>query len=99
MDRATHRRRTRCRRSARRLLYTVALYVGTGVEKPDYLATVDVDPDSATYSSVIARTKMPQIGDELHHSGWNACSSCHGHAGMSRDYLLMPGVCAPPTST
>ena len=74
------------------LLYTVALYVGTGVEKPDYLATVDVDPDSATYSSVVARTKMPQIGDELHHSGWNACSSCHGHASMSRDYLLMPGV-------
>ncbi|MGI9356311.1 MAG: selenium-binding family protein [Rhizobiaceae bacterium] len=75
-----------------KLLYTVALYVGTGVEKPDYLATVDVDPGSPTYSQVVARTEMPQIGDELHHSGWNACSSCHGHANMSRDYLLMPGV-------
>lgn len=75
-----------------KLLYTVALYVGTGVEKPDYLATVDVDPASATYSQVVARTRMPQIGDELHHSGWNACSSCHGHADMRRDYLLMPGV-------
>lgn len=75
-----------------KLLYTVALYVGTGIEKPDYLATVDVDPDSPTYASVIARTEMPQVGDELHHSGWNACSSCHGDAGMSRDFLLMPGV-------
>ena len=74
------------------LLHTVALYVGTGVEAPDYLATVDVDPDSPTYSTVVARTPMPQIGDELHHSGWNACSSCHGHAGMERKYLLMPGV-------
>ncbi|MBM7067658.1 selenium-binding family protein [Actibacterium sp. 188UL27-1] len=74
------------------LLYTVALYVGTGVEKPDYLATVDVDPESPTYSSVIARTEMPQIGDELHHSGWNACSSCHDDSSMARKYLLLPGV-------
>ena len=27
-----------------KVLYTAALYVGTGVEEPDYLATVDVDP-------------------------------------------------------
>lgn len=75
-----------------KLLYTVALYVGTGVEKPDYLATVDVDPDSPTYSSVVARTEMPQIGDELHHTGWNACSSCHDDNSMKRNFLLMPGV-------
>ncbi|MEX3011900.1 selenium-binding family protein [Hoeflea sp. TYP-13] len=75
-----------------KLLYTVALYVGTGVEKPDYLATVDVDPESPTYSSVVARTEMPQIGDELHHSGWNACSSCHHDGSKSRRFLLMPGV-------
>jgi len=75
-----------------KLIYTVALYVGTGIEKPDYLATVDVDPDSPTYSSVIARTEMPQIGDELHHSGWNACSSCHEDESKVRKYLLMPGM-------
>ena len=75
-----------------KLLYTVALYVGTGIEKPDYLATVDVDPDSPTYCSVVARTEMPQIGDELHHSGWNACSSCHDDESKTRKYLLMPGV-------
>ncbi|MEM8636405.1 MAG: selenium-binding family protein [Pseudomonadota bacterium] len=75
-----------------KLLYTVALYVGTKVEAPDYLATVDVDPDSPTYSQVVARTEMPQIGDELHHSGWNACSSCHDDATKKRQYLIMPGV-------
>jgi hypothetical protein len=39
-----------------KVLYTVALYVGTDVEEPDYLATVDVDPESSTYSQVIERT-------------------------------------------
>jgi hypothetical protein len=31
-----------------KVLYTVALYVGTPVEQPDYLATIDVDPESPT---------------------------------------------------
>ena len=75
-----------------KLLYTVALYTGTGVEKPDYLATVDVDPDSPTYSSVVHRARAATIGDELHHSGWNACSSCHGDASKKRQYLILPGV-------
>ena len=26
-----------------KLLYTIAIYTGTGIQKPDYLATVDVD--------------------------------------------------------
>ena len=72
-------------------LYTMALYVGTDVEEPDYLATVDVDPDSPTYSQVVHRTPMPNLGDELHHFGWNACSSCHGDEGKSRRYLVVPG--------
>ncbi len=75
-----------------KLLYAVALYVGTGVNAPDYLATVDVDPDSPTYSQVIHRLPMPKVGDELHHFGWNACSSCHGVAGASRRYLIVPGI-------
>jgi selenium-binding protein 1 len=75
-----------------KLLYTIAIYTGTGIQKPDYLATIDVDVDSPTYSKVIHRLEMPGIGDELHHMGWNACSSCHGDAGMSRKYLLVPGV-------
>ena len=40
------------------LLYTIAIYTGTGIQKPDYLATVDVDPDSATYGEVIHRLEV-----------------------------------------
>jgi len=74
------------------LLYTVALYIGTGIQKPDYLATIDADPDSPTYSQVIARLEMPGIGDELHHMGWNACASCHDDPTMQRRFLIVPGV-------
>jgi selenium-binding protein 1 len=74
-----------------KLLYVTALYGGTGIDAPDYLATVDVDPNSPTYSTVIHRTPMPEVGDELHHFGWNACSSCHSDAGKSRRFLVMPG--------
>lgn len=75
-----------------KLLYTVALYTGTPVEAPDYLATIDVDPESATYGRVIHRLEMPYRGDELHHFGWNACSSCHADASKSRRFLLIPGL-------
>ena len=74
------------------LLYTIAIYTGTGIQKPDYLATVDADPESQTYSQVIHRLEMPGIGDELHHMGWNACSSCHDDSSISRKYLLVPSV-------
>lgn len=73
------------------LLYTVALYDGTGTAAPGYLATIDVDPSSATYSQVVHRTAMPNLGDELHHFGWNACSSCHGDEHKSRRFLIVPG--------
>ena len=75
-----------------KLLYTIAIYTGTGIQKPDYLATIDNDPDSPTYSQVISRCEVPGIGDELHHMGWNACSSCFDDASMARKYLLVPGV-------
>ena len=52
-----------------KLLYTIAIYTGTGIKKPDYLATIDIDPDSTNYSKVIHRLEMPGIGDELHHMG------------------------------
>src|SRR5437868_6797642 len=57
---------------AEKLAYVDATYAGTGARKPDYLATVDVDPQSKTYSQVIHRVPMPHVGDELHHFGWNA---------------------------
>ena len=75
-----------------KLLYTIAIYTGTGIQLPDYLATVDVDPSSSNFSQVIHRLEMPGIGDELHHMGWNACSSCFDDGSMLRKYLLLPGV-------
>ena len=35
---------------------------------------------------------MPNLKDELHHSGWNACSSCHGDASKSRSILVLPSL-------
>jgi len=75
-----------------KLLYTIALYEGTDTQQPDYLATVDVDPTSPTYSQVVHRTPMPNLGDELHHFGWNACSSCHDDESKSRRFLVVPGI-------
>jgi selenium-binding protein 1 len=75
-----------------KLLYTVSTYVGTSVNAPDFLATVDVDPQSPTNGQIIHRLPMPNVGDELHHFGWNACSSCHGDATKSRRYLIVPGL-------
>src|SRR5204863_10004636 len=72
------------------LAYVLGLYSGTGVAKPDYLATVDLDPASKTYSQVVHRLPMPNVGDELHHFGWNACAACHGN--RARRYLIIPGI-------
>ena len=41
-------------------------------------------------SKVIHRLPMPYVGDELHHFGWNACSSCYTDATRSRDKLILP---------
>jgi len=71
------------------------LYVGTGVNKPDFIATVDVDPGSPTYSKIISRLELPNTGDELHHFGWNACSSVlcpNGKPSLERRYLIVPGL-------
>jgi selenium-binding protein 1 len=71
--------------------YVMGLYVGTDVDAPDFLGVVDVDPDSDTYSELVGRVEMPNKGDELHHFGWNACSSsCHVE-GLERQHLIVPG--------
>jgi selenium-binding protein 1 len=65
-------------------------------KKPDAIAVVDVDPTSATYGQVVGQTAMPNVGDELHHFGWNACSSClcpnAPHPHVERRYLVVPGL-------
>ena len=75
-----------------KLVYVTALYVGSDGKQPDYLATVDVEPGSPNYSKVVNRLPMPSAGDELHHFGWNACSSCHGDPEKSRRFLVVPGL-------
>jgi selenium-binding protein 1 len=63
---------------------------------PDALAVIDVDPASATYGQLTGQLDMPNAGDELHHFGWNACSSClcpySPHPHMERRYLIVPGL-------
>jgi selenium-binding protein 1 len=65
-------------------------------QKPDALAVVDLDPASSSYAQVISQVDMPGTGDELHHFGWNACSSClcpySPHPHMERRYLVVPGM-------
>jgi selenium-binding protein 1 len=73
------------------LAYVMGLYVGTDVDAPDFLAVVDLDPDSETYAEVVDRVEMPNRGDELHHFGWNACSSSCHVGGLERRHLIVPG--------
>jgi selenium-binding protein 1 len=62
----------------------------------DAVAVVDCDEASPRFGEVVGWTELPTAGNELHHFGWNACSSalCHdGHEGMlERRYLLVPGL-------
>jgi methanethiol oxidase len=89
-----------------RLAY-VAAYDPAG-RQHDALAVVDCDPTASTYGHVVGWTELPTAGNELHHFGWNACSSAlchdgHGHhadghhthehaAPLERRYLLVPGI-------
>jgi methanethiol oxidase len=59
--------------------------------RPDYLVTVDADPESKTFSQVIHRLPLG-TADELHHSGWNACSSCFEDSSKSRSLLILPAL-------
>lgn len=66
-------------------------------ELSDALTVVDVDEDSPTYGTILGWTDVPGRGDELHHFGWNACSSAlmhegHDMDGLARRYLLVPGI-------
>ena len=65
-------------------------------KKPDAIAVVDVDHNSSSYSEIVETVAMPNAGDELHHFGWNACSSClcpnAPHAHSERRYLVVPGL-------
>ena len=82
--------------SPERLAY-VAAFDPTGQRK-DAIAVVDCDPETQTFGRVVGWSELPSAGNELHHFGWNACSSalCHDgpcdHATLERRYLLVPGL-------
>jgi methanethiol oxidase len=66
-------------------------------QRPDALTVIDVDPESDSYGRVLSWTDTPHRGNELHHFGWNACSSAlkhegHDMSGLARRFLLVPGL-------
>jgi methanethiol oxidase len=74
----------------------VALLTPEQNGKTDALGVIATDPASAEYGRLVGRVDLPNGGNELHHFGWNACSShlC-AHAPnphMERRYLVVPGT-------
>lgn len=69
----------------------VAVLGEPGKNKPDALVKVDVHT-----GKVVDRVDMEHVGDELHHYGWNACSSAlcpyAPHPHIKRRYLIVPGI-------
>ena len=79
---------------AEQLAYVVTL--NTDGKRPDALCVLDVAPGSSSRGQVVGRVEMPKTGDQLHHFGWNACSSalCPNapHPHVERRYLVVPGL-------
>ena len=71
------------------LAYVVTL--NTDGQRPDALNVVDVSTRER-----VGRLDMPNVGDELHHFGWNACSSAlcpwAPHPHVERRYFHVPGL-------
>jgi len=80
---------------AERLAY-VAMLASAESGRRDALGVVDTDPDSKSYSRLVGQVDLPDGGNELHHFGWNACSShlCPyaPNAHVERRYLIVPGT-------
>ena len=79
------------------LAYVATLNTGTnGDSRPDAITVLDLEDGSPTYGQLVGRLAMPNVGDELHHFGWNACSSAlcpwAAHPHVERRYLLVPGL-------
>lgn len=82
-----------------KLLYVVTVQPNLTESHGDYLSTIDADPDSPTYSTIIHRTFTNKTGNEIHHSAWNTCSSCHKINDSTteeqipkRDKLILPAL-------
>jgi len=65
-------------------------------KRPDAIGVVDMDRGSSSYGHLVGQVDMTGVGDELHHFGWNACSShlCAYAPSphMERRYLVVPGI-------
>jgi selenium-binding protein 1 len=74
----------------------VALLASETSGKRDALGVVDTDPASPSYGRLVGQVDLPDGGNELHHFGWNACSShlCPyaPNAHVERRYLVVPGT-------
>ncbi|MFL5505942.1 MAG: selenium-binding protein SBP56-related protein, partial [Gemmatimonadales bacterium] len=74
----------------------VAMLNANGNGGRDAIGVVDVDPGSPTYAQLVGKVEFPQGDNELHHFGWNACSShlCPfaPHPHVERRYLIVPGT-------
>ena len=76
---------------------TLAFVALLGLDgRKDALGVIDIEASSPTYGQLINRLDMPNGGNEMHHLGWNACSShlCPyaAHAHVERRYLVLPGL-------
>jgi len=84
-----------CKAPAETIGYVATLNYGRN-ERPDAIGVVDLDPQSPKYGQVLNQLELPYVGDELHHFGWNACSSAlcpyAPHPHLERRYLIVPGL-------
>src|SRR6202022_2128726 len=64
--------------------------------RTDALLVVDVSESSKSFGKVVGRLDLPDAGNELHHFGWNACSTAlcpyAPHPHLARRYLIVPGL-------
>ncbi|XP_065713754.2 methanethiol oxidase-like [Patagioenas fasciata] len=72
--------------------YVTCTYRNTCIEKPDFLAVIDLDPCSPCYGQVINRLFMPNLGDELHSAGWITVCVCPDNSGTRWNKLIVPGL-------
>lgn len=74
----------------------VALLADGGNGARDGIGVVDTNPSSPTFGRLVGRADLPHAGNELHHFGWNACSShlCPyaPNAHVERRFLVVPGT-------
>jgi selenium-binding protein 1 len=64
--------------------------------RPDAIVVMDTDKSSQSYGRPVGRLDLPYVGDQLHHFGWNACSSSlcpyAPHPHVRRRYLVIPAL-------